>query len=756
MNNQDKNNPQENLSLSGQIKLSEQDLAAAVKILSAFRIAISNIRLYPPSSKIVEDSITDVYGRIQNLVSKYGQLFIAEATGSIVINGSILRKNIRQIIPKDVYEAFIQTLIQAHIKCISFYQNLTYDDFSFFMTVFSEKHWRREGDMMVLTAILKEKGISSIKLNERVYKAVGEDDLVVEKGMDYLERNEGALDSLMRSLEEVVDMAVFDEKGNIKDDVKRFLINKIINLKPEMLIKFFERKRTPEIEDVKQKVVEGMPPHHVKELVFRVVEVYKEIKQNSPPGSKKEKELAKLKETINRLLSSCSDRDTTVAIFNELKNENLEELLPEWWNKPEKSQMGLMVSKARLLTEKDSLELLQPDVRNELGRIIKEMDAVGKQDIIKGILLKFAENFRAKTADTRFEAVKLYNKIISDIKALSAGELSDLLETVIRESVETETDSRVYDAYGKILIDSTRAAVKEYDYEKAEQILRMFRKHKRLENEGFAGKSVLAAAQLQKAAASPEMLRLLINDIQSRDRSRQGDAYKVLIQMEETVTPGIIEAIKKNRDIGLREIMAAVIKKYGRNAVLSLINELEKDIPAVHMIRIIEILPSLECDSVSLSKLEHTINHHASEVRAETVSAAVRLKGEKENLLLYALDDENPEVRKRAIEALGNMRSAGLFYSFKNKEKNEQDEKYFCEAIGKINLDEAAEYLSEIAKDVYFWQRKHSREVRISAIRALEHYKNDKTVRLLRKLSGAKDRFIRSNAELVLEKWENS
>ena len=38
---------------------------------------------------------------------------------------------------------------------------------------------------------------------------------------DYLERKEGSLDTLIRSIEEVVEMSIFDEKGLIKDNARR-------------------------------------------------------------------------------------------------------------------------------------------------------------------------------------------------------------------------------------------------------------------------------------------------------------------------------------------------------------------------------------------------------------------------------------------------------------------------------------------------------------------------------------------------------
>lgn len=736
------------------MKMKKEDLESSVKILSALRITISNIRLYPADSSIVKDSIADVFGRLQNNIQKYGQITFAEVMENILINGNLLKRHLRQIIPHDVYESFVQTLIQSHIKSLSFKRGLTLEQFSFFLKIFSEKHWRREGDMMVLSTILKERNINTIGLNEKIYRAVGEGDIVLDQGMDYLERKEGALDTLMRSIEEVVEMSIFDEKGQLKDNVRRNIVNKILNLKPDILVKYFERKKEPAVEEVKQKIVEGLPPHHIKEIVAKVVGVYKEIKENAPAGSKKEEELLKLKETINSLLSSCRDRDTTIAIFNELKNENIQELLPPWWNKPEKTQAGLMVTKARLLLEKDALELLAPDVQNELGGIVKEMESIGKEDIVKGLLEKLKENLQARTAATRMDAAKLYCKIKPVLTSLSS-EFAYYLDGIIWKMAEVETDTRVYSQVAVILIDSVREAVKEYDYEKAEQILAMFRKHRYLENEGFTGRSSHAADVLNKVARS-DTLGLLVNDLRSRDHLRQVNAYRVLIQMEEFITPGIIDAIKKIEDLGLREIMASVTRKTGRSAVLSLISELEKDLPAVPLIRIIEVLPTLGSDSLCFKKLYHTVNHHDPRVRVQTLKTALLLEGDKKNLFRYALDDDNLEVRNRTIQSLGELGDKELFSRMAKKKKTVIEERLFCEALGKINLKECTKYLMKVAGDYKFWQKKHPREVKIAAIRALEHYPTGVVVKFLEKRLKCKDRYISSNAEYVLEKIKNN
>ncbi|MEA3506075.1 MAG: hypothetical protein U9R36_01055, partial [Elusimicrobiota bacterium] len=578
--------------------MDKQDLEIAVKIISSFRIAMSNIRLYPESSSIVTDSVDDVYGKIQNLLNKYNHLTFAETSSNLIINGKIIKENFKTLIPADVYRAFVKTLMQSHIKCLSFKNGLTRNDFYFFLKIFSEKHWRREGDMMVLTTILKEKDMDTIRLNEKIYQAVGETDLVVEEGMDYLKRNEGEIDVLVKTLEEVAEIARTDKDKAFNEDVRKNVINKMLDLKPELLVKFFERKRTPDVEKIKDRIVEGLPARQIKEVISKVTSVYKTIKDETPPGSKKESELLKLKETVNSLLSSCRDRGASLEIFTMLKDEDMDELLPEWWDKPEKTQMGLLISKGRLLIQKDPSELLDPAIKDEIIKIIRQMEKIGKEDIVRGLLEKLKENFKARTGATRLEAVKFYKELQPALEALTDSKLASFLEPVLWDTLEQETDAGVYSLLAGIQTGAIEQSVKECDYQKASQILGIFRKHRALKKEGFSGRDKKAEEYLKKAATN-RVLKLLIEDLMSREKQRQEDAYKVLLQMEEFMIPKMIGAIKKTADLGLREMMARIILKVGENAALSLISEIEKEIPAADVKNIIEILPTLNKKSIS-------------------------------------------------------------------------------------------------------------------------------------------------------------
>ena len=59
----------------------------------------------------------------------------------------------------------------------------------------------------------------------------------------------------------------------------------------------------------------------------------------------------------------------------------------------------------------------------------------------------------------------------------------------------------------------------------------------------------------------------------------------------------------------------------------------------------------------------------------------------------------------------------------------------------------------KILKKRFIWQKKVPREVKIATIKALSHYPGEKSRKILVKLSKSKDRYIKSNAEHVLEEW---
>ena len=80
--------------------LKEEDLKIAMTAVSSFRIAMSNIRLYPSNSSIVSNSISDVFGKFQNLINIYTTLTYAVVSGNIIVNGSIVKNYIKQYIKR--------------------------------------------------------------------------------------------------------------------------------------------------------------------------------------------------------------------------------------------------------------------------------------------------------------------------------------------------------------------------------------------------------------------------------------------------------------------------------------------------------------------------------------------------------------------------------------------------------------------------------------------------------------------------------
>ena len=65
-----------------------QDMAVeAIVILNA---ALTNLRLYPITSNMINNSIERAFSVLQNIIEKEGSVVFAESEGNLIISGQIL------------------------------------------------------------------------------------------------------------------------------------------------------------------------------------------------------------------------------------------------------------------------------------------------------------------------------------------------------------------------------------------------------------------------------------------------------------------------------------------------------------------------------------------------------------------------------------------------------------------------------------------------------------------------------------------
>ncbi len=157
----------------------------AIVILNA---ALTNIRLYPPSSAMIVNSIDSVYSIFEQLFEGHDSIVFAESGRSLIISGQALDEKEQK---KPQVAAIIQLMLNFGIKSIAFEKGLEKPEIIGFLEVLSKKSddIRKQGG---LDKVLSAKSVKNILLDKKLYVAMDKDQRIVSAGeINDMEKNAG-------------------------------------------------------------------------------------------------------------------------------------------------------------------------------------------------------------------------------------------------------------------------------------------------------------------------------------------------------------------------------------------------------------------------------------------------------------------------------------------------------------------------------------------------------------------------------------
>jgi CRP-like cAMP-binding protein len=147
----------------------------AVETIIILNAALTNLRLYPPTSAMIGNSVNSAYSILQAVIEQEGSMVFAESERNLIISGQPLDEKEQK---KPQVAAFIQLLLKHGIKSISFEKGLEKSDILGFLEIVSKKpeDLRKEGGIQ---KSLSAKGTRNILLDQKLYVAMDKDQRLV-------------------------------------------------------------------------------------------------------------------------------------------------------------------------------------------------------------------------------------------------------------------------------------------------------------------------------------------------------------------------------------------------------------------------------------------------------------------------------------------------------------------------------------------------------------------------------------------------
>ncbi len=730
-----------------------------VEALFRFKAAFAAAKLYPPASSPLQEATRKLHSSMAKILGKAEVVEINEVRGELLINGKLLKLLRLRTDKRETVKALVRILESLHIKNITFRAGITMEELSGFVGLLACRE--NVGFGLVMDESMKQKGIEHIKVNERIYRPVGSDDMVIDGAKDHFEKNRGSLDELMRVLEEINELQFSASGGTIKDETKIKIAEKIFSLKPEFLSKFLNNSKNSK-EKIQKEVYSSMTQPQLKESVYRLASVYKSLKSSSNlklGGGR----LEKIRDTVRFMIDCFEDRDIALEVCREFLDGNLEELVPLPPGE-QKNGSSEFVQKARNILEKDSLFLIGMETRRELPEIFKGLEAAGEKGLMKELVEKIAEDIQADTLSVRSSAVDLLKELYP-VFDLSSSNLFETLFVILREQSGKERDPLIYENVLAMLLKKTQKYIRQQEYGKALPIISNYSEHAAQKIPEFAKRPEYAEKFLKMFSES-DASELLIQELGSSETERRRQVYELVSKIGKFIVPGLVERIKEYENYSQRAYLTSLLKEIGEDAVSYMAEEISRETSTAKLKRLVQVLPSVDSASLAFEYLKKAINHPDRRIRVEAVLTLPRIRSEddrKGRFLMRSIRDRDDLVKREAIKMLGELEYEPAVKelidiispsSISSKQQSDMIRQAACMALASIGDRRAVGPLISLLDTPpwYKFSRKTGGAIKISAIQALKQFSGKEVENALKKALKDNDKFVSAAAESALKK----
>ena len=298
-------------------------------------------------------------------------------------------------------------------------------------------------------------------------------------------------------------------------------------------------------------------------------------------------------------------------------------------------------------------------VSENIPRLLRKLYRARRSETVLRLIEGLLDNLDDMSPEIRLRTAETL-KNIPDALELSqrlrefpvVHEMKDrLLDRLDKERELNE----IYQSVASCLVGLAQAFVLAREFEPAAEIIDTFWRHHGADSGRKPEQRRIALEAIATVASEP-VLDFLAEVLREGDVQTIQQVAELLIRFEEKSIQPLIRVLKDSEDLLVRRVTFEALENIGKEAILALINDLERHNPW-HMYRnIISILAEIGNRSI-IQSLSRFLRHQNPEVRRETVRALARIRTpETVNLLVEALDDRDEKVQREACLGLGAMK----------------------------------------------------------------------------------------------------
>ena len=709
----------------------------SLEILVVLNTAVKNVRLYPPASATVVNTLDKLHQFFLNVLDQTDQIIFGESEKKLLVDGEPLNQKDQE---KPNVASLAGLLTAFNVKSITFSRGLEKEELAHFVNLISRKPETvaSEGG---LGKLLNDRNASHIILDQKVYVALDKNrqilsslDITDDQFTKFLAMSRPDLDPDSPQLKELVRdpkalarafevglSQMMAQKGKLSTFQISENINRMLWLVDNLSSNLDSTNRGILSQNVGQALItadqtmaEHLTTQNVEHLLGGLLLKYltDELTEVSAvPGTPGEAGSGKGSGGQGNAPahSRSPEAQTTRAVAGENK--------------------VVQVAKKYILHIQDDKTLMDKSLMSVLSKIVEELIAQKEQETMKTLIQRLAANLNSPNSEIRISAARGLADIIERLQGDLVVETVNLISIQLVVWVKVETVFSVeYQRICMILKNIVQDYINRKQYDKALTYIEAFDANLTGAVEKTDSVKNVSAEMIQQLT-SPENLDILMAEIASPASVSREGAGTVFAAMGDIAVHKMLDRLRETTDSDERVKMMHLIMAAKNRALPLIAGRIKKSEPWYYLRNLAYMLGQIGNEEIA-RLLAPLLQNENPKLRQEVLKSIHRIGGQQKGpILLAALQQATDEFKAGIVEVLGQSKATdavhGLLELLKERplmpsaSRLNLEEK-ICTALGLLGSPEAIPALSEIAETKSFLGlRSYPDRVKAAASRAL-------------------------------------
>lgn len=700
----------------------------AIDAITVMNVAVTNIRLYPPSSAIIRNTVDRVYQLLSQILGQEKSVILAESGQNFVVCGHVFDESDQKRYPQA--SSLLELFSRFGLKSVSFEQRLAKSELKTFLQIISRNPSDVEEEGSLQEVVRRQK-LPNILMDHKVYVVVDKDQQIVagidvrdedivkyltgfgelseadirkiremardpqwvtkvfQAGMSFIMRQKGGssyqkisevVGHMIRTLDEISDEAN-------RDKIIQELAAAILDMDEDMMAPILTQEAEGRFsESLFDQVIDAMDDEKFERITARIQQMGNGNGESDPATL-----------AYRYLMRSGKGQ----RLRDRIRRRQIEE------RKKRERRMALLKDGLTRIVRGEMAPFLETEFTEALPDYSRQLISAGRSRTIRTLLEKLSTGLSDERPEVRENASAALVDVGRPI--LGDGRIAPMAESAPLWLDWIQSETHLSDAYThlvRLVQDLAREMIRAEVFAETEPILETF--HQIRYREGHPDPTVRdLAGEVLREIATTDVLDLLLEEFQTGTEEHRRQAIHLLALFGEASMDRLLDLLAESRDMSIRVRILQVLSEIGTPAPGALIRRIEKG-GAWYYLRNLILMLGKVGRKEHLRVLVPLLKHEDFRVRRETLNSIYNIGDDRRgDILVNALPEADDRLRLNIVDMLGAlsykpaarplmdlMEGGKSFFSTKVSDRLQEK---ICTALGRMDAEEAVPMLSNIA-----------------------------------------------------------